>query len=145
MPQAQRDAAALAVVLTLTLALTLLAGQSYGHTLYPGQWAAYSDQTRSWFKAVRSPRGVPCCDIADGHITSWRGGEHGYEVPIGLAADGKPNWVPVPPEAVIENANKPDDVEESVVWYVKQGAYKDENGEQHPDYYIRCFVPGEGG
>jgi hypothetical protein len=153
MPQAWREAAtaALASVILgaviLADALMLLAGRSYGGS-YPGQWAAYSDDARAWFKAVRSPRGVPCCNIADGHITRWRSGEvgpqrSGYEVPIGLAADGKSNWVPVPPEAVIENAKKPDEVEESVVWYVDQGGYTDEQGE-HRNYFIRCFVPGDG-
>src|ERR1700719_2357945 len=104
MPQAWRHAvmAALASVILgaviLTAALMLLAGRSHGRTLYPGQWAQYSPEERAWFKSVRSPRGVPCCDIADGHSTIWRSGATGYEVPIENV------WTPVPPEAVVYNA-----------------------------------------
>ena len=30
-----------------------------------GQYTDVPDNIRSWFKSVRSPRGVPCCDIAE--------------------------------------------------------------------------------
>src|SRR5579862_8891725 len=36
-----------------------------------GQYDEVPDNVRSWFKSVRSPHGVPCCDIADGHRTTW--------------------------------------------------------------------------
>lgn len=93
-----------------------------------GQYNDVPPNIRSWFKNVRSPHGIPCCDIADGHRTTWRGNkEGGYEVPI----DG--TWRPVPNEAIVYNAGNP--TGEAIVWYVQQGA---------DSYYIRCFVPGGG-
>jgi hypothetical protein len=86
---------------------------------------------RDWFKAVRSPGGVPCCDIADGHRTAWRYASDGltFEVPLGG------EWRAVPPEAVIRNQGNP--VGEAVVWYRDYG---DQIAD--PDrYFIRCFVP----
>jgi hypothetical protein len=93
-----------------------------------GQYNDVPANIRSWFKGVRSPHGIPCCDISDGHRTTWRGDKDGgYEVPI----EGE--WHHVPPEAIIYNAGNP--TGEAVVWYVRQGA---------DTYYIRCFVPGGG-
>jgi hypothetical protein len=94
------------------------------------------DNIRAWFKSVRSSNGVPCCDIADGHRTAWRGTPSGgYEVPV----DG--DWIPVPPEAVILNAGNP--VGEAIVWYVR--TRNDPTApDPHRDYYVRCFVPGNG-
>jgi len=93
-----------------------------------GQWDSIDPKIRDWFKSVRSKNGIPCCDMADGHRTTWRGtSEGGYEVPI---AD---EWRKVPPEAIVYNAGNP--TGEAIVWYVKQG----EN-----IYHIRCFVPGGG-
>jgi hypothetical protein len=90
------------------------------------------DNIRSWFKSVRSPNGVPCCDIADGHRTTWRAvaeteEDSGYEVPIG------DQWVPVPKRAIVYNAGNP--VGEAIVWYTQQGTAAP---------YIRCFVPDGG-
>jgi hypothetical protein len=42
-----------------------------------GQYADVPNDVRAWFKGVRSPLGVPCCDIADGHRTTWKGDEAG--------------------------------------------------------------------
>jgi hypothetical protein len=92
-----------------------------------GQYNNVPDNVRSWFKSVRSPHGVPCCDIADGHRTQYDIRSDGYWVPI----EGQ--WRPVPAEAIVYNAGNP--VGEAVVWYVPQGAN---------NYYIRCFVPGGG-
>jgi hypothetical protein len=93
-----------------------------------GQYTDVPDNVRSWFKSVRSPHGVPCCDIADGHRTAYdmRADNH-YWVPI----EGE--WRQVPPEAIVYNAGNP--VGEAVVWYVRQG---------DDTFYIRCFVPGGG-
>jgi hypothetical protein len=106
-----------------------LSSLSFGAAAFDnGQYNDVPANIRSWFKSVRSPHGIPCCDISDGHQTTWRGDKSGgYEVPI----EGE--WLPVPPEAIIYNAGNP--TGEAVVWYVRQGA----NG-----YYIRCFVPGGG-
>lgn len=94
-----------------------------------GQWDDVPDNIKSWFKNVRSPHGIPCCDIADGHRTEWRTQDNDgrYWVPI----EGE--WTAVPPDAVVYDAGNP--FGEAVVWYVRQY-----NGE----IYIRCFVPGGG-
>ncbi len=91
-----------------------------------GQYANVPESIRAWFKNVRSPNGVPCCDIADGHRTEFDMRQDGYWVPI----DGV--WLPVPGDAVVKNAGNP--VGEAVVWYTKF------NGRA----FIRCFVPGDG-
>ena len=64
------------------------------------EWGDVDESTRSWFRGVRSPHGVPCCDIADGHKTTWRHGPEtelnsGYEVPV------NDEWMPVPKAAII--------------------------------------------
>ena len=97
-----------------------------------GEYGDVPDNVRTWFKNVRSPHGVPCCDIADGHRTPYdirtqRGADDsGYWVPIAGV------WRPVPTSAVVYDAGNP--VGEAVVWYVPQGN----------TFYIRCFVPGGG-
>ncbi len=108
-----------AIVVPITVAIA--------HEQYPGQYAQYTPQERDWFKSVRSPSGVPCCNIADGHLTSWTQSPNGqYIVPI------NGNQVPVPPEAVVRTANPLDN---AIVWYVAVGN----------DIFIRCFVPSSEG
>jgi hypothetical protein len=111
------------------LTIALLSGAPFAATAFDnGQYKDVPDNIRSWFKSVRSPRGVPCCDVADGHRTDYemRPDNH-FWVPI----EGE--WRQVPSEAIVYNAGNP--VGEAVVWYVRQG----------PDtVYIRCFVPGGG-
>jgi len=60
-----------------------------------GQYGGVPDNVRSWFKSVRSPHGVPCCDISDGHRTAFDMRPDGYYVPI----EGE--WRQVPPEAIV--------------------------------------------
>lgn len=91
-----------------------------------GQYTNVPDNIRAWFKSVRSSRGIPCCDIADGHRTDYDMRQSAYWVPI----DG--NWMQVPTEAVIANAENP--TGDAVVWYSKYGDH----------VVIRCFVPGGG-
>ncbi len=91
-----------------------------------GQFSKVPDTVRAWFKSVKSPRGIPCCDIADGHRTDYDMHDNRYWVPI----NGK--WLAVPPEAVIEDASNP--TGDAVVWYSAYGDY----------VMIRCFVPGGG-
>lgn len=100
------------------------------------EWAPLNltPEQRSWFKSVRSPHGVPCCDISDGHRTDYEPRNDGlYWIPDPIHLDLPRQWISVPPEAVVYNAGNP--IGEAVVWYVQQG----------PDsVYIRCFVPGGG-
>ena len=90
-----------------------------------GQFEDVPDDIRAWFKGVRSPAGLPCCDIADGHRTIYdvRGGA--YWVPI----DGV--WWRVPEKAVVRKAGNP--LGEAVVWYVSIRG----------NIEIRCFVPAD--
>jgi len=112
----------------------IIAGLMIGATINPtwaidnGQWEGIDPATRSWFKGVRSPKGVPCCSVADGHRTAYemRPDNH-YWVPI----EGE--WRQVPPEAVVNNSDNP--TGDAVVWWVRQADI----------IHIRCFVrPSEG-
>lgn len=91
-----------------------------------GQFNNVSPAVRTWFHDVRSPSGVPCCDIADGHRTDFQMRKNQYWVPI------NGTWMPVPPQAVVNNAGNP--VGDAVVWYSIYGG----------EVVIRCFVPGSG-
>jgi hypothetical protein len=127
--------AGIAVILAVAVAMFLLTLGMRAHatTHYAGEWDKVDPATRSWFKSQRSPHGVPCCDMADGHPTleDWRG-QNEYWIPNPVKL-GEIQWIKVPPEAVIYNARNP--TGEAVVWYVIQGS---------DTVYIRCFVPGGG-
>ena len=99
-----------------------------------GQYENVDPNIRSWFKGVRSPHSVPCCDIADGHPTDYKTDEGGhYFVPIlGIPNGPDPAWILVPPEAVITSQGNPNDT--AIVWYVRQQG----------GIHIRCFVPTSG-
>ena len=90
-----------------------------------GQFGHVPPDIRAWFKSVIAPNGVPCCDISDGHRTSYdvRGGA--YWVPI----EGE--WMMVPERAVIRDRGNP--VGEAVVWYVHHRG----------SIIISCFVPAD--
>ncbi|MGF6426973.1 hypothetical protein [Bradyrhizobium sp. Pha-3] len=90
-----------------------------------GQYDNVPPNIRGWFKSVIAPNGVPCCDISDGHRTSYdvRGGA--YWVPI----EGE--WMMVPERAVIRDLGNP--VGEAVVWYVHHRG----------SIIISCFVPAD--
>lgn len=91
-----------------------------------GQFTNVSPAVRTWFHNVKSPHGIPCCDIADGHRTDFDMRENRYWVPI------NGTWMPVPAEAVLTDVGNP--VGDAVVWY---SIYGDQ-------VIIRCFVPGDG-
>ena len=96
------------------LTIALLSAAPFAAAAFDnGQYKDVPDNIRAWFKSVRSPRGVPCCDVADGHRTDYqmRGDNH-FWVPI----DGE--WRQVPTEAVVHNAGNP--TGEGVVWYSGQ-------------------------
>lgn len=103
--------------------------QPYLDTLTPEQ----QDRVKSWTKGIRSPHGVPCCDIGDGHRVDYDIRSGGYWIPDPIHLEMPRSWIHVPPEAVVYNAGNP--IGEAVVWYVIQGA---------DTVYIRCFVPGGG-
>lgn len=118
---------ALALIAAVVGLVALLIGHAFGmddgtrfQNVDPG--------TRAWFKSVQSPRGIPCCDLADGHRTAWKADAEGNYWAL---VDNE--WLKVPQEAVILNAHNP--TGESIVWYMK---YADGT------VYIRCFVPADG-
>jgi len=90
-----------------------------------GQFENVPDDIRAWFKSVRSPTGVLCCDISDGHRTMYDVRDGGYWLPI----DGV--WWQVPEKAVVRNAGNP--LGEAVVWCVSVRG----------NIEIRCFVPAD--
>jgi hypothetical protein len=93
---------------------------------------------RNWFKFVKAPSGVLCCDIAECNRTIWGAGKDSAdEVPIADDAAAV-DWITVPPEAAIYNAGNP--VGEAIVWYRDYGPRVD--GLER--YFIRCFLPGDG-
>jgi hypothetical protein len=94
-----------------------------------GQYDDVPDNIRQWFQNQRSPQGMPCCSVADGHPTEDDIRGNSYYVPNPMDQDGP--WIKVPPEAVIYGSKNPTGT--AIVWYVIY------NG---TTIYIRCFVPG---
>jgi hypothetical protein len=66
-----------------------------------GQYENVPPDIRAWFKSVMAPNGVPCCDISDGHRTSYDVRQGAYCVPI----EGE--WMIVPERAVIRDRGNP--------------------------------------
>jgi hypothetical protein len=90
-----------------------------------GQYNDVSEDIRAWFRGVKNADGIPCCDISDGHRTTYDVRGNAYWVPI------EGTWWKVPDAAVIRNAGNP--LGEAVVWYVNQRG----------NVTIRCFVPAD--
>ncbi len=126
--------AGLLVILAVAIAVLLLTlgMRAHARTHYAGEWDKVDPAVRSWFRNLKSPHGVPCCNIADGHSTEEDIRQNAYWIP-NPAALGAKEWIQVPPEAVVYNAGNP--IGEAVVWYVMQG---------QGQVFIRCFVPGGG-
>jgi hypothetical protein len=100
-----------------------------------GEWTNAPSNVRDWAKRVRSPQGVNCCDVSDGHKTDYEIRGNAYFIPN--PENPEAPWLRIPPEAVITEYGNP--VGEAVVWYVPQRA-----GGGEVEFYIRCFVPGAG-
>lgn len=108
----------------VTVPLILFAASAFA--VDRGQFGDVPEHIRKWFKDARSPEGVPCCDVSDGHRTDYevRGGV--YWVPI----DGV--WREVPDKAVIRTGGNP--TGGAVVWYLTHQG----------NLLITCFVPADG-
>jgi hypothetical protein len=90
-----------------------------------GQYENVPPDIRAWFKSVMAPNGVPCCDISDGHRTTYDVRQGASWVPI----EGE--WMAVPERAIIRDRGNP--VGEAVVWYVHHRG----------SIIISCFVPAD--
>ena len=90
-----------------------------------GQYDHVPPDIRAWFKSVIAPNGVPCCDVSDGHRTTYDVRAGAYWVPI----EGQ--WMQVPERAVIRDQGNP--IGEAVVWYVHHRG----------SIIISCFVPAD--
>lgn len=142
--EANLMAAILLAVIVAALVAAIIS-MAHGRELYQWQYAQYSDEQRNWFKTERSPSGVPCCDVADGHLSTWIVGESetGYMVAVDNPdSPGGFEWVPVPKSALIVNSPSPDG--ETWVWYIDQENNTDAANAKHHKWYVRCFVPGNG-
>lgn len=110
----------------LVILLYLLTTSAFGFD--NGQYQNVDPKIRKWFKELRSPSNIPCCDIADGHMTTWRPSQvNGYEYEAYI----EEQWVPVPPEVVIRGIPNP--TGSAVVWYIKLSEI----------IQIRCFILGD--
>jgi hypothetical protein len=109
-----------------TILLTLAA--SGADAAGPSEKWGHDPQTSQWFKSLRSPQGVSCCDYVDGvrlEDPEWRQTEDAsYEV----FARGA--WHKIPPEHVVTATNR---VGYAILWWPA--------GYEEPS----CFLPGAGG
>ena len=114
-----------AVKSSMTMMLVLVCwGIAHARETTPGQYDNVPDDVKAWFKAQKSPGGVPCCDVGDGYNTEARIENGHWMVPSRKDATV---WVAVPPEAIIIGHGNPNG--NHVVWWGS-------------DSYIRCFIAG---
>ena len=97
-----------------------------------GQFKDVPENIKSWFKSIKSPNGVPCCDISDGHRTQWDIRQDDYWIPVPL---NEQEWIKIPKEAIVYNAGNP--TGDAVVWWTPLST-------NPGGVYIRCFVSGSG-
>jgi hypothetical protein len=112
-------------LLTIGLAIVLLALASDGHARDRGQFANSNPELKSWFEGLKSGKG-PCCSDADGTAVSdvdWESSNGHYRVRL----EGE--WIDVPDEAVITEPNR---IGRTMVWPLRG----------YMGVSIRCFMPG---
>jgi len=126
--------AGLLVILAVAIAALLLVLGMRAHadwTKVAQEWAPYrlNESQMGWFKSIKAPNGVPCCDISDGHPTEMQRRLDGIYIPDPIHLEEPRQWIKVPDEAIVKGATNPVGV--ATVWYVPQGS---------DTVYIRCFV-----
>lgn len=122
-------------LLALIVAVLLFSGMQSSHSAWTNvaqEWDRFrlNDGQKQWFKSIRAPNGVPCCDISDGHPTDMRRQVDGIYIPDPIHLQEPRQWIKVPDEAIVKGATNPIGV--ATVWYVPQGS---------DTIYIRCFAP----
>lgn len=112
------------ILALLTLSILTLsanaAGDNWGH----------DPDTSAWFKALKSPKGMPCCDYADGNRVEdpdyIENPDGSYEVNV----PSHGGWKHVDKDRVVDGTNR---VGYAIIWWSKYA----------PDPY--CFLPGARG
>ncbi len=96
------------------------------------EWEPYrlNESQKQWFKSIKAPNGVPCCDISDGHPTEMQRRADGIYIPDPIHLETPRPWIKVPDSAIVKGAINPIGV--ATVWWVTQ----------FPEgIHVRCFVP----
>lgn len=120
--------ALLLAIAAVTIAVGLVVAWHAAHAQGKPDYSDVPPAVREWFRGVRAPSGVPCCDIADGHRTTFETRGDEFWVPI----EGV--MTRVPPEVIVQHSRNP--TGDAVVWWVKPVGYP---------IVIRCFVLPEMG
>lgn len=92
-----------------------------------GQWG-HDAATSEWFKSLRAPNGIPCCDYADGvrlEDPEWRENPDGS-----YSVFAKGEWRMIDKDHVITTSNR---VGYAILWWPEHW--------DHPS----CFMPGARG
>ena len=109
------------ILLSLFVASTTTLARDYG------QYEDVSPAIREWFRGLRSPQGIFCCDEADCRRTEAHLSDNHWQA---RAPDGK--WIDIPPDRVITDRFNP--VGEPILcatWALSSGSWN-----------VLCFVPG---
>lgn len=119
----------LALALAILLSSSLIARSAWQNVA--GEWEPYrlNESQHRWFKSIKSPTGIPCCDISDGHPTEMQRRDDGIYIPDPIHLDEPRQWIKVPDAAVVKGAINPIGV--ATVWWVQESA---------DAIHIRCFV-----
>jgi glucose dehydrogenase len=110
------------------IAFAVVLGGTAAHAHWQPQYAQVSPVMQQWFQGLKSPRGIPCCDTADGHRlddADVRNDGGRWQVRIGGV------WRDVVEEQTLSVPNK---FGQPIVWYM---------GTEF-DPRITCFLPGAG-
>lgn len=120
---------------TAVFAVALLGLWQHGaFAIDRGQYGDVPQPIRDWIKTLKTPLtpNSTCCDIADGNRDIlWDTEGEGDGKRFRVRVNGQ--WLPVPPEAVINESNR---IGYPIVWIGT-----DDRGQPR----VKCFLPGAGG
>lgn len=127
MPHTARAALVAALLILAAAALAAVAFSWGAYARDTGQWG-HDAATSEWFKSLRAPNGIPCCDYADGvrlEDPDWRENPDGS-----YAVFAKGAWHAIDKDHIITATNR---VGYAIVWWPEHW--------DHPS----CFMPGAKG
>jgi hypothetical protein len=127
MPHLARAAlvAAFLILAAATLAITVFLDGAYA---FDSEKWGHDAATSEWFRSLRAPNGIPCCDYADGvriEDPDWRENQDGS-----YAVFAKGQWHAIDKDHIITATNR---VGYAIVWWPEHW--------DHPS----CFLPGARG